>query len=295
MSPRATWRGTLKISLVSCHVSVYPTTDKGKRISFRKINKETNTPVKQSWYDPETNNPVENWNIGKGYEVAKNECIPIEAEELATIKLESDRTIIIDKFVDSGTIDERWFDTTYFIAPNEKVSNEAFIVIREGMMAKEVIGIGTIMLTSREHPIMIIPYHKGLMGITLKYPDEVRNPDFYFGDIPDLKLPAGAVDLAGQIISSLHGNFEPEKFVDHYEEALAALINEKKAGHVITPKELPQPPKDTAFKDIFNLLKAAAENVKKDPKFEAVRTTLPQKTEDIPPTATKRIKKKVKL
>lgn len=299
MALRATWKGTLKISLVSCHVSIYPSSSKADRVSLRKINKATNKRIQQTFIDSESQEPVEKWDVISGYEVAKNECIPIEKEELATIKLESDRTIIIDHFVDPATIPYEWFNASYFIAPNEKVSNEAFIVIREGMKEKGLVGIGTVMMTSREHPIMLQPYGKGIMGITLKYPYEVRKADAYFEDIPDLELPKGAIQLAGQIISSLEGDFEPEKFVDHYEEALVTLINEKKAGHVITPKELPQPPKDDkAFKDIFNLLKAAAEHekVRPNPDLETVRNQLKKKEPLVSYSTSGKIKqKKVKV
>ena len=124
--------------------------------------------------------------------------------------------------------------------PDGKVGHDAFAVIRETIREMNKVAIGRVVLTNREHIIALEPMDKGLMGTLLRYPYEVRSADEYFDEIQDVKVTKDMLDLAKHIVNQKAGHFEPEKFEDQYETALVDLINQKRAGKPITPKERPR-------------------------------------------------------
>ena len=266
MAPRPYWKGYLKHSLVSCAVSLYPATSSSERVSFRQINKQTGNRLRQQLIDEVTREPVEAEDKGRGYEVGKNTFIPVEDEEIEAIQVESTHTIEIDSFVPMAQIDDRFRDSPYYLAPNDSVGQEAFAVIREAMKARGVVGLGRIVLSKRERPIILEPFGKGIRGMTLRYPYEVRNEDEYFDEIPDLKISGEMLKLAEHIIDSKAADFEPQAFVDHYEEALVDMLQKKQAG-VAVPKDAPAAPAYTKTGNVIELLKRSlqSENGKSAP------------------------------
>jgi len=164
----------------------------------------------------------------------------VTKEELENVALESTRTIDIDEFVDRSEIDPRYLIRPYYLRPDGKVGYDAFAVIRETIKEMNKVVIGRVVLTNREHIIALEPLDKGLMGTLLRYPYEVRDPQEYFDDIQDIKVTKDMLDLARHIVEQKSGNFEPDKFEDQYETALVDLINQKRAGKPITPKERPR-------------------------------------------------------
>jgi DNA end-binding protein Ku len=164
----------------------------------------------------------------------------VTKEELENVALESTRTIEIDEFVDRSEIDPRYLIRPYYLRPDGKVGHDAFAVIRETIREMDKVAIGRLVLTNREHIIALEPLDKGLMGTLLRYPYEVRDPQEYFDDIQDVKVTKDMLDLARHIVEQKSGNFEPDKFEDQYETALVDLINQKRAGKPITPKERPR-------------------------------------------------------
>jgi DNA end-binding protein Ku len=164
----------------------------------------------------------------------------VTKEELENVALESTRTIEIDEFVDRTEIDPRYLIRPYYLCPDGKVGHDAFAVIRETIGEMNKVAIGRVVLTNREHIIALEPLDKGLMGTLLRYPYEVRDPKEYFDDIQDVKVTKDMLDLAKHIVDQKAGRFEPEKFEDQYETALVDLINQKRAGKPITPKERPR-------------------------------------------------------
>jgi DNA end-binding protein Ku len=235
MAPRANWKGYLKLSLVSCPIALYPAVSAAERVSFRQINKKTGNRLRQQLVDDETREPVEAEDKGRGYEIGKNQFIPVEDEELEAIKIESTHTIEIDSFVPNAQIDKRYFDSPYYIAPTDKVGQDAFAVIREAMRGKDMVALGRVVVAKRERVIALEPYEKGLLGTTLRYPYEVRKAADYFEDIDDVKISPDMLKLAEHILDSKAADFDPSKFVDHYETALVDLLKKKEAG--VQPKE----------------------------------------------------------
>jgi DNA end-binding protein Ku len=240
MAPRANWKGFLRLSLVTCPVALYPATSESEKISFNQLNRKTGHRIKYAKVDADTGEEVANEDIVKGYKVDTDTFVEVTKEELENVALESTRTIEIDEFVDRSEIDPRYLIRPYYLRPDGKVGHDAFAVIRETIREMNKVAIGRVVLTNREHIIALEPLDKGLMGTLLRYPYEVRDPAEYFDEIQDVKVTKDMLDLARHIVEQKAGNFEPDKFEDQYETALVDLINQKRAGKPITPKERPR-------------------------------------------------------
>lgn len=265
MAPRAYWKGYLKLSLVFCPVALFPASSTSEKVSFHRLNRQTGNRLKQLLVDSETEEPVAKEDIARGYEAGKDEYIEVEDEDLEKLQIESTHTIDIDRFVPRDEIDDRYLNAPYYIAPNDKVGQEAFAVIRDAIAAKGMVALARVVLTRREHVVMLEPFGKGLLGMTLRYPYELRDADTYFDDIPELTLPAEMRQLAEHIVDSKAGRFEPEKFVDHYETALVYMLREKQAGRVIeAPKE------EAAPRRVVNLMDALRASIEADKKKKPV-------------------------
>src|SRR5436190_4225777 len=239
MAPRAYWKGFLRLSLVTCPVALYPATSDADKISFNQINKKTGHRIKNVKVDAETGEDVPNEEIVKGFKVDTDTYVEVTKDELEYVALESTRTIDINEFVPKTDIDPRYIIRPYYLRPDGKVGHDAFAVIRETIRSMDMVAIGTIVLTSREHIIALEPLDKGLMGILLRYPYEIRDEKEYFEEIQDVKVTKDMLDLAKHIVNQKAGDFEPEKFEDHYEEALTELINAKRQGKAIAHKPRP--------------------------------------------------------
>jgi DNA end-binding protein Ku len=240
MAPRANWKGFLRLSLVTCPIALYPATSESEKISFNQLNKQTGHRIKYLKVDADTGEEVANKDIVKGYMLDKEIFVEVSKEELEEIALESTRTIEIDEFVEKSEIDPRYLIRPYYLRPDGKVGHDAFAVIRETIREMNKVAIGRVVLTNREHIIALEPLDKGLVGTLLRYPYEVRSTDEYFDEIQDVKVTKDMLDLAKHIVNQKSGEFEPGKFEDHYETALIELINQKRAGKPITPKERPR-------------------------------------------------------
>lgn len=239
MAPRANWKGFLRLSLVTCPVALFPATSDSEKISFNQINRKTGHRVRYLKVDADTGDEVESDDIVKGYKIDTDTYITVEPEELEKIEIESSRTIEIDEFVDRADIDQRYVVRPYYLVPDGKIGHDAYAVIRETIRSMGKVAIGRLVLTNREHIIALEPMKKGLMGLLLRYPYEVRNEDEYFDDIQDVKVTKEMLDLAKHIVEQKSGEFDPEKFEDRYETALTDLINAKRVGKTIKAKARP--------------------------------------------------------
>ena len=256
-APRAYWKGSLKLSLVSCPVALYPASTSVEKTRFHMINKETGNRLKQQMVDAETGDVVESNQKGRGYELKKGEYIEIETEELEAVEIESNHTIDIDSFVPSDEIDKRYLNHPYYIIPDGKAGIDAFAVIRDAMKDKDRTALARIVLTSREHVIAIEPFGKGLIGTTLRYPYELRDEGDYFDDIKSPKISKDMVELASHILDTKAAHFDPSKFKDAYENALKALVRRKASGKTIKVKE-----RETKPDNVVNLMDALKASLK---------------------------------
>jgi DNA end-binding protein Ku len=240
MAPRANWKGFLRLSLVTCPVALYPATSDSEKISFNQINKNTGHRIKYLKVDADTGKEVSNEDIMKGYKVDIDTYVEVSKDELDNIALESTRTIDIDEFVPKNGIDPRYLIRPYYLVPDGKVGHDAFAVIRETIRTMDMVAIDRVVLTSREHIIALEPLDKGLMGTLLRYPYKVRDENEYFDEIQDVKVTKDMLDLAKDNVNQKAADFDPEKFEDHYEEALTELVNAKRNGKTIAAKPRPR-------------------------------------------------------
>ncbi len=257
MAARAYWKGSLKLSLVSCPVLLYPATTASDKTRFHMINRETGNRLKQQMVDAETGDVVEGEDKARGYELKKGEYVEIDKDELEAVQIESNHTIDIDSFVPKEEIDERYLNHPYYIVPDGKAGLDAFAVIRDAMKNKDRVALARIVLTNREHVIALEPRGRGLLGITLRYPYEIRDEDEYFDGIKSPKISKDMIDLASHILDTKAAHFDPGKFKDEYETALKTLVKRKAAGKpvkTIVSEERPN--------NVINLMDALKQSLK---------------------------------
>jgi DNA end-binding protein Ku len=251
MAPRAYWKGSLKLSLVTCPIALYPASTQAEKTHFHQINLRTGHRLKQQMVDEKTGRVVDSEHKGRGYEISKGRYVPVESDELDAVKLESTHTIDIDDFVPAEDIDQRYFDTPYYIVPNGKAGADAFAVIRDAMKRKDKVALGRVVLSSREHVIALRPLGRGLLGTTLRYPYELRDEHDYFDEIPNPRVSKDMIELAAHILDSKSAKFDPDKFKDKYETALKALVKRKAAG-----KTIEAPAEEPAESNVIDLMDA---------------------------------------
>lgn len=257
MAARAYWKGSLKLSLVTCPVLLYPASTAVEKTRFHMINKETGNRLKQQMVDAETGDVVESDQKGRGYELKKGQYIEIDKDELEAVQIESNHTIDIDSFVPKDEIDKRYLDHPYYIAPDGKAGMDAFAVIRDAMKDQDRVALARIVLTNREHVMAIEPLGRGLLGTTLRYPYELRDEDEYFDDIKNPRITKDMIELAGHILDSKAAHFDPSKFKDEYEDALKALVKRKAAGKPVKLAEREEKPSN-----VINLMDALQQSLK---------------------------------
>jgi len=238
MAPRAYWKGYLRLSLVSCPIQLFPAASEREKVRFHQLNRDTGNRIRYVKVDADTGDEVAAEDIVKGYEVSKGNYIEVEPDELDAVEIDSTRMIDIDQFVPRKEIDDLYLKDPYYIVPDGEVGAQAFAVIREAIKKEGMVALGRVVFTNREHVIALEPRGKGLMGMTVRYPYEVRDEKDYFDDIPAESVPKDMLELATHIVQSKAGHFKPDKFEDHYENALRDLIKRKQEGKPIErPKE----------------------------------------------------------
>ena len=229
MAARPTWQGHLKLSLVTCPVALFTATTSTNDVHFNLINPETNNRIRMVPTDPDTG-PVERSDLVRGYEVSKDEYVLFDDADFDKVRLESTKTISIDKFVDEAEIDRLFWDDPFFVVPEKGAGVEAFAVIRDAMKKQGKIALGSLVLRGRERQLALEVRDKGLVAYTLRAHDEVRDAKDYFDDIPTVKADADMVEIAARIIGQKEGDFDPSQFKDRYEDALRDMIAAKTKG-----------------------------------------------------------------
>ena len=274
MAPRANWKGYLRLSLVSCPIALYPASSLSEKVSFNRVNRKTGNRLKQQNVDSETGEVVPKEDMARGYKIETGQYLIVEDEELEAVQIESTRIIDIDQFVPKNEIDERYIESPYYIAPDGQVGQDAFAVIRDTLGKLNMVALGRVVLTRREHVIALEPKGRGLLGMTLRYPYEVRDEQSYFEDIPELKLPKEMLDLATHIVNTKSGHFDPSHFEDRYENALIDLLKKKEAGEKIEPARGAPPPRVV---NLMDALRASIDAEKKKAPAPSTQARRPAK------------------
>jgi DNA end-binding protein Ku len=230
MAPRASWKGYIKLSLVSCPVRLYPAVSGSERIAFNQLHKDTHNRINMKPVDPELG-LVERSDLVRGYEYEDKQYIIIEDSDLEAVRIEANHTLNIEAFVDENEIDVIYQDSPYFLAPDGKMAEETFAVLRDAMQAAGKVAIARLVMSSRERIVTIGAREKGMFVTTLRDPREVRSTSTYFDEIPDIKADPEMLQLAEKLIEQKVTHFQPEKYEDRYETALMEMIKEKLKGH----------------------------------------------------------------
>src|ERR1700754_1273011 len=230
MAPRASWKGYIKLSLVSCPVRLYPAVSGSERISFNQLHKDTHNRINMKPVDPELG-LVERSDLVRGYEYEDKQYIIIEDEDLDAVRIESNHTLNIEAFVDESEIDVIYQDSPYYLAPDGAMAEETFAVLRDAMAAAKKVAIARLVMSSRERVVTIGAREKGMFVTTLRDPREVRATSTYFDEIPEVKADPEMLQLAEKLIEQKVTKFNPQQYEDRYETALMEMIKEKLKGH----------------------------------------------------------------
>ena len=255
MAPRANWKGFLKVAELTCPVALYTAASTSERIAFHTLNRATGHRVRRQFVDQETGKPVESDEQVKGYEVGEGEYVVLEPDEIAAAVPESDKTLAVAAFIRCDDIDTVYFDRPYYLTPSNRIAEDAFALVREGLRARKVAALARTVLFRRVQTLLIRPHGEGLIATTLNFDYEVRSAEEAFHDVPAMTIKGEMLDLAKHIISTKRGKFDPSQFDDRYEAALAELVRAKLEGK---PIELRKPPAPTKVVDLMEALRQSA-------------------------------------
>ncbi|MCM5551672.1 Ku protein [Pleomorphomonas sp. NRK KF1] len=240
MAPRANWKGVLKIAEVMCPVSLYTAASTSERIVFHTLNRATGHRVERQYIDTETEKPVDREDQVKGYEVSEGNYIELTPDEVKAAVPESDKTLAVSAFIGCGEVDDVYFDKPYYLAPSDRVAQEAYAIVRDGLREKKVAAIARTLLFRRVRTLLIRPHGDGLIATTLNFDYEVRAAADEFREIPDLKIKGEMLELAEHIIDTKMGEFDISRFDDRYEAELAEVVKAKIEGRKIKPRKAPK-------------------------------------------------------
>jgi len=253
-APRAQWKGFLKFGEVACGVALYTAASASERISFNTLNRQTGNRVRREFIDSETGDVVEREDQVKGYEVDSGQYIVLEPEEVAAAVPESDKTLKITAFILCHEIDDVYFDKPYYLAP-DKMSADAFVLLRDGMKQAKVAAIAQTVLFRRMRTVLVRAHGKGLIATTLNFDYEVRSAREAFEDMPEMEIKGEMLELAEHIIGTKKGTFHVSEADDRYEDALAELVKAKMEGRTL-PK--PKAVKVSQPSDLLQALRESA-------------------------------------
>ena len=227
MAARAYWQGQIRLALVSIPVELYSATKTGSKISFNQIHEPSGKRISYEKVVPGIG-PVDKDEIIRGYEVGKGSYVLLEDEEIDAVKIESRRTLELVQFVDAHEIDPLYFERPYYVAPQDELAEEAFVVLREALRRAKKVALGQLSVRGSEKLVAIKPCGKGLLLETLRYADEVREGQAFFDEISDAKPKKELLDLATALIDQKTAPFDAGEFEDRYSEALRGLIEKKR-------------------------------------------------------------------
>jgi DNA end-binding protein Ku len=226
MAPRAFWTGHLRLSLVNIPVKLYPATTAERAIAMHQIHEPSGKRIRYQKVVPGIG-PVENEEITKGYEYDKGKYVLIDQKEIDDLKLESKQTIELARFVDEDAIDDRYFETPYYLLPDGEMADEGYTILQKALKDTKKIGVGQFILRGHGNIVAVKPFGKGMILEVLRHANEIRAAEPIFKEITEVKVDKEALDLAKELIKRKSGKFEPEQFKDEYSEAVWELINAK--------------------------------------------------------------------
>ena len=268
MVSRSFWKGYLKLSLVTCPVSMTPATSENEKVRFHTLNRSTGNRVVSQYIDAVSEKPVDEDDEVKGYQRGEDDYVMLENEEIESVALESTRTIDIDVFVPAKSIEWIWFDTPHYLTPDDPVGEEAFSVIRDAMESTEMVGISRLVMYRRERVVMLEPRGKGIVLWTLRYGDEVRKQQEYFGGLKRTKPDSKLMALVMKLIEERTGPWNPNMVHDPVQDRLLEIIASKKKR---TKKPARQVAEPEAPSNVINIMDALRKSISAEGKSTGKR------------------------
>lgn len=242
MAPRTFWKGYLKLSLVTCPVTMMPATSDEEKVKFHTLNRKTGNRVISRYVDAESGKPVADEDQVKGYQRGEDEYVELEDDEIDAVALESTRTIDVESFVPQDSIEWIWYDKPHYLIPSDEVGEEAFCVIRDAMAATRTGGISRLVMYRRERAVLLLPRDNGIVVWTLRYGDEVRDPASYFADIKSAKPERKLVEMVGKLIKEKSRPWDPDMVHDPVQERLLDIVASKRKGKKLPKLEKEEEP-----------------------------------------------------
>lgn len=270
MAARAIWSGVLKIAEVVCPVKMYTAASTSERISLHFVNRKTGNRLRRVYVDEKTDKPVESDDQVKGYETRDGSYVVLEPEDIAEAVPDSDKVLKVEACIACSRIDPSYFDKPYYLLPADDVAQETFVLLREALRKQKAAAIAHTVLFRRVRPVLIRAHRKGLIATTLNFDYEVRSAKEAFKGIAKRKIDAEMLELAHHILETKAGEFDPEKFDDRYEEALADLVKAKIEGRKVVPLKRPEPTKPDSLLEALRM--SAGEKRKPKRKASAKRS-----------------------
>jgi DNA end-binding protein Ku len=257
MAARPTWKGYLKVSLVTIPVRVYPATESSATVSFNQLHAECQTKIQQKKWCPKCEREITSAEVVKGYEFERGRWVVVTDEDIAKVKTESTKVINLLQFTSADAIDPMYVDKAYYLAPEGPMAADAYAVMRDGMQGKA--GIGKVAIHGREYLVAIRPHRQGMVMYTLHHAAEIRTID----QIDELREVRGTVNpaemkLARQVIESIEGDLDLADYTDEYQQGLRAIIDAKVAGEEVVAPQETAPPKVV---DLMEALRKSLEQV----------------------------------
>jgi DNA end-binding protein Ku len=285
---RPTWKGSLRLSLISIPIRVFPATSSSSDVSFRQLHRKCHTPIQLKKWCPHCEEEVSSDDIVKGYESSKGHFVLVEEEEIAKLRPESTRTVDLSHIIDAKSIDPIYIERSYYLTPDTKVAGSAFAVMREALEGQAA--IGRLALHGREYLVAVLPRDDAFVLHTLRTAGEVRElsalPDL---DFADARTKPEEVRLARQVLSSLKTARDLTAFTDHYEDALREMIARKGAGATVAAEGA----SPTKVVDLMQALRQSLASVESDNKRKPARASTRHKARVIahPATAGRKTRK----
>ncbi len=251
------WKGHLTFGLLSLPVKLYSAA-RSETVSFNQLHKTDHSRVRQVLYCQAEDKPITRAEIVKGYEYEKDKYVVIDDEDIKKVAPRTAKTMEIQEFVKSGEVDPIYFESSYYLAPDE-AGEKAYALLFEALRQTECVGVAKIAMHNREHIVILRPGEQGLMLHTMYYKYEIRQVDEFRTDLNLIKDKE--LTLARTLVESLLAPFEPEKYKDNYRENLLAMIEAKVEGKQIV--ETAAPAHKAQVIDIMEALKMSLAEAKK--------------------------------
>jgi DNA end-binding protein Ku len=235
VADRPIWRGHLRLALVSCPVALYTAHHESSNLHFHFINPKTGNRVRTITQDADTEEPLSRRDLAKGYEFEKDQYVILDDDDFERARIESNGTMVVDKFVEREAIDPVYFNTPYYMAPDGKAGQDVYVVLRDAIAQTGRMALSRVVMARRERAVAIMPMDRGLIVHTLYEEREITNPKSLFEAVPHDKPDEEMIKLARMLIDRQTAKFDPADMEDRYESRLRAVIEAKIKG--VAPKD----------------------------------------------------------